>query len=91
MEDRVAKNSDELLRMIEQDEAEDGLVTQTHMAISEYARARFITPQLVHYYIRNRKLKKTRCVCGRFVINIAEADIALKFKKDGDDETDGSD
>lgn len=85
MEDRVAANSDELLRMIEQDEAEDGLVEQTHMAISEYARARHITPQLVHYYIRNKRLKKHRCVCGRYVINIEEADIALKFKEEAKD------
>ena len=81
MDERVAKDSDELLRMIQQDEAEDGLATQTHMAISEYARARYITPQLVHYYIRTKRLKKYKCACGRYVINIAEADIALKLKE----------
>jgi len=88
MEERVAKDSDELLRMMEQDEAEDGLVVQEFMAISEYARARYITPQSVHYYIRNRKLKKHKCVCGRFVVNIAEADAVFKFKKDEPEEDD---
>lgn len=88
MEDdgRVAKDSDELLRLMEEDELADGLVTQTHMAISDYARARHVTPQLVHYYIRNKRLKKHKCACGRYVVNIEEADIAMKFKEPPKDE-----
>lgn len=80
-ESRVAKDSDELFRMMEEDELEDQAATQTHMAVSEYARLRHITPQNVHYYIRNKRLKKYRCVCGKPVINIEEADIALRFKE----------
>lgn len=80
-EGRVAKNSDELLRMIEEDELEDEATVQEYMAISNYARLRHITPQSVHYHVRNKHLKKYKCQCGRFVINIEEADIALKFKE----------
>lgn len=80
--ERVAKDSDELLRMMEEDELEDQAEVKTRMAIGDYARLRHVTPQNVHYYIRNKRLKKHRCDCGRFVVDIHEADLAMGFKKE---------
>jgi hypothetical protein len=51
------------------------------MAIGEYAKLRHITPQNVHYYIRQKRLEKYKCDCGRFVVDTHEADIAMGFKK----------
>ena len=88
--ERIARDSDELLRMMEEDELEDKAKVVTRMAISDYARLRHTTPQSVHYYIRNKRLNKYKCDCGRFVIDIQEADLAMGFKKeevsDGDTE-----
>lgn len=89
-EPRTARNSDELLQMIEEDELEDQAAVQTHMSISDYARLRHITPQNVHYYIRNKRLNKYKCICGKPVINIEEADIALRFKETDSDQEAGS-
>jgi hypothetical protein len=56
-------------------------VVPKRMAISAYAKLRHTTPQSVHYYIRNNRLAKTMCDCGRYVIDIEEADAAMGFKK----------
>jgi len=79
--DRVAKDSDELMRLMEEDELQDQAEVQSRMAIGNYAKLRHVTPQSVHYYIRNKRLNKYKCDCGRFVIDVAEADIAMGFKK----------
>lgn len=79
-EDRVAANSDELLRMMEEDELEDRLEGQLKMSPREYAVYRSkltgmkIAPQLIYYYIRNRKIELEQCVCGRPVIDVEAAD-----------------
>lgn len=86
--ERAAKDSDELLRMIEEDELSDKAEVVKRMAISDYAKLRHVTPQLVHYYIRNKRLAKHKCDCGRYVVDVEEADLAMGFKKkeasDGD-------
>lgn len=79
--ERVAKNSDELLRMMEEDDLADQAEVAKRMTIGDYARLRRVTPQNVHYYIRNKKLTKSKCECGRAVIDVDEADIVFKFKE----------
>jgi hypothetical protein len=86
MDERIAADSDELLRMIMEDELEDQAATQQYMAINDYARLRGTTPQRVYYYIRNRKLQKVKCACGRFVVHIHSADLALGYAKEEKDE-----
>ena len=81
MDERVAKNSDDLFRMMEEDDLEDQAEAVRRMTIGDYARLRHCTPQNVHYYIRNRRLRKHKCDCGRFVIDIEEADEVMGFKK----------
>jgi hypothetical protein len=83
-EPRVVVGSiDDFLKQVEVDEAVDQATVQTKMPINTYAKARGIAPQKVHYHIRARHLKKELCACGRFVIDIAEADEALGFKGTG--------
>lgn len=78
---RVAKDSEELLRLIEEDELQDQAARE-YMRINDYARLRGIAPQRVHYYIRTRKLKKFTCACGSFVVNVHAADLALGFAEE---------
>lgn len=66
-----------MIAAMEADEREDQLTEQTTASISDYARARGFRPQLVHYHIRAAHFKKVRCACGRWVINIAEADAVM--------------
>lgn len=82
-----AKNNDELLDQIREDELADALELQTHMSPIEYARARGMKPQRVYYFIRNRRLTLERCACGRTVINIKTAD---EFFAEKDGKTDGA-
>lgn len=70
-------NIDELMEAMERDEREDRLAEQTTVSVSDYARARGVRPQLVHYHIRTGHIRKVRCACGRWVINIAEADAVM--------------
>jgi hypothetical protein len=75
-----------LFRLMEEDELEDQAQTVTRMAINAYARLRGVAPQRVHYYIRNKRLQKYRCDCGRFVVDIAEADKVIGVKSGQTDE-----
>lgn len=72
-------NFDELARQIEQDELQDQIDAtlagetsgeQTKMTVIDYAKARGMKPQLVYYYIRTKKIRQEKCVCGRWVIDI---------------------
>jgi hypothetical protein len=70
-------SSEEELEMLELiDQAE----TVGKLSPREYAQARGMTPQLVYYYIRTGKVKKERCVCGRWVIDVRAADEAIQTK-----------
>lgn len=91
MGERRAADSDELARMIAEDEANDAAVALAKMRINDYARARGIAPQRVHYYIRNKKLARETCACGVGVIDVAAADIALGFRKAEDVDHEGRD
>jgi len=46
----------------------------------EYAKARGMTPQLVYYHIRCGNLKTERCICGRTVLDVRDADETLQTK-----------
>lgn len=70
-------NIDEMIAAMEADERQDQLAEQTTASISDYARARGLRPQLVHYHVRQNHIKKIRCACGRSVIVIAEADSVM--------------
>lgn len=52
----------------------------TKMSPMEYARARKMQPQLVYYYIRTGKIDQGDCICGRRVIDVAEADAFFEAK-----------
>jgi hypothetical protein len=69
-----ALTTDELFAQMEQDELEDRIAEQSKASPIEYAKTHGIKPQMVYYWIRTGKLKKEMCVCGRSVIDIAEAD-----------------
>ena len=88
-------NIDEMLAAMEADERQDALEEQTVASISDYARARGFRPQLVHYHIRRGHIKKEKCACGRWVINIAEADTVMarggKEAVQAEEEVPGSD
>lgn len=73
------KNTDELLEQMRLDELGDA----EKLSPREYASLRKRTPQLVYYYIRQGEIKSEKCICGRKVIDVAEADklFAAKDKK----------
>lgn len=47
----------------------------------EYAKLRGMSPQLVYYYIRTKKIQDERCKCGRRVIAVRAADEAIQTQK----------
>jgi hypothetical protein len=79
----MAGNFDELRKQIEADELGDQIEAavagevegcQVNMTVIDYGRAKGIQPQLIYYYIRSGKLKQKKCICGRWVLGIAEAE-----------------
>jgi len=72
---RVAADSDELLRMIEEDEREDASI----LPPVQYARMRGIYPQRVYKALRDKKLETVWCPCGRKCIDVATADEVFGF------------
>lgn len=75
---RVSGNTDDLIRQIEEDELADA----TKLSVREYAKARGMQPQLVHYYISSGRLQVERCICGRKVLDVKTADEFFANKKD---------
>jgi hypothetical protein len=74
-------NHDELMRQMEDDEFNDKASHLTKMSPMEYARARNMQAQLVYYYIRTGKIADEKCICGRRVIDIKEADAFFRSKE----------
>ena len=72
---RVAADSDELLRMIEEDERADASI----LPPVQYARMRGIYPQRVYAALRNKKLETVWCPCGRRCIDVQTADEVFGF------------
>jgi hypothetical protein len=78
----VSANFDDLKRLIEEDELKDRAEVTKKMPPRDYARARGIrNPQSVYYHIRAGHFKQVKCDCGRWVIDVEEADIFYGFKK----------
>lgn len=78
-------SQDDLIRQMEMDELEDRAVEVTKISPREYGKLRGIQPQLVYYHMRNGKVKKEQCICGRTVIDIAAADEFFKKGTYSDD------
>jgi hypothetical protein len=68
-------NMDELMKQMELDDL-DGV---TKLSPRDYGKLRGISPQLVYYHIREGRIDKERCECGRSVIDVDKAD--QHFKK----------
>ena len=79
--------TDELVAAMERDEA-DGAVK---LSPREYAKMRGKKPQLVYYYIRKNKIQLEQCICGRNVIDVAEADSFFSGESGGAGEGDEQD
>jgi hypothetical protein len=77
-------NHDELMAKMLEDELADGIALGElrKMSVADYAKARGIRPQLIHYYIRTGKILPTWCECGRKCVDVREADLFFE-KKDG--------
>jgi hypothetical protein len=64
---------DELIAAMQADEARDVLEVAEVLSIGDYARARGIRPQVIHYYLKTGKLHRETCRCHRMVIDVKEA------------------
>jgi hypothetical protein len=84
----VSANFDDLRRLIEEDELKDQAEVSKKMTPRDYARARGIkNAQSVYYHISRGHLKQVKCECGRWVIDVEEADLYYGFKERDDDAT----
>lgn len=54
------------------------------MSVADYAKARGMSPQIIHYYIRKEKIVPDFCECGRQCVNVAETDQFFKDKEEKD-------
>jgi hypothetical protein len=71
----VSANFDELRKQIEDDELKDAAQHNKFMPPRDYARARGIkNAQSVYYHISKGHFKQVKCLCGRWVLDVAEAD-----------------
>ena len=91
MEERHAGSIDDLFKQMEEDELTDRAETLAKLTPIEYAKLHSMAPQKVYYAIRNGKLEKETCICGRKVIDVAAADELFGFKKDPTPEDDNND
>ena len=85
-EEEPGMSMDELMAAMERDEMEGA----TKLSPRDYGKFRGISPQLVYYHIRQGKLKKETCQCGRSVIDVNSADEFFKKGSHADDAVDGS-
>lgn len=81
-DDDEVLSTDELIEQMQLDEFEGA----TKLSPREYGKMRKIAPQLVYYHIRQGKIKKEHCICGRSVIDIDAADQHFKKGKYSDDD-----
>lgn len=83
---------DDFIRQVEEDELQDALELAREspelvvLTPINYAKARGIRPQKVYGAIRNRKLSKEYCPCGRLIVNVSAADELFGFTKEVEDE-----
>jgi hypothetical protein len=82
MADDPGLTTEEVLRLMEEDELHDRVAQQTLASPIDYAKSRGIAPQKVYYWIRTKRLEKETCPCGRSCVNIEAADKVLKATED---------
>jgi hypothetical protein len=70
-------STEQFIQAMELEDLEDA----TKCSPRDYGKLRGIAPQLVYYHIRNGKVDKERCICGRSVIDIDKADQFFKKGK----------
>jgi len=75
--DATGLNTDELEERMKLDELEDSPL----ISPVKFAKIRPITPQLVYYAIRTRKLQIYICNCGERRISMEEADDYFREKR----------
>jgi hypothetical protein len=63
-------NIDDFIRKVEQDELADA----QYITPVNYSKIRPVSSPQIYQLIRNKKLHKHTCACGRTVIELAEAD-----------------
>jgi hypothetical protein len=75
-------STDQFIAAMEMEDLEDA----SKCSPRDYGKLRGIAPQLVYYHIRNGKIDKEKCICGRSVIDIDKADQFFKKGRyeDGD-------
>jgi hypothetical protein len=52
----------------------------TKLSPRDYAKYKGMRPQMVYYYIRQGVIDMERCVCGRNVVDVEQADEALSAR-----------
>lgn len=57
------------------------LESATKLSPREYGKLRGMAPQLIYYHIRQGRIKKESCLCGRSVIDVDDADQFFKKGK----------
>jgi hypothetical protein len=89
-----AANSDELFRLMEEDETADRIEQQKKATPIEYGRLHGMTPQRIYYFLRSRstrngvRLQLELCQCGRKVLDVEQADTFFGLKPEPTDEVD---
>jgi hypothetical protein len=57
---------EDFIKQVQEDEARDALEEFPYVSIGDFARARGIRPQLIHYYLHTGKLRRFLCSgCGQ--------------------------
>jgi hypothetical protein len=77
---------DAFIKQIQVDELADKAEQTAKLTPIEYARIRGMRPQRVYYALRNGKLRRETCACGRFVIDVALADAYFEAKEESQDD-----
>jgi predicted site-specific integrase-resolvase len=77
----VARNTDELIQQMMDDELRDQMELLGKMTPREFAKLKGMAPQQIYYYIRAGKIEVEKCICGRHVIDTEKANTFLTSRK----------
>lgn len=77
MTDEVFETPEELEEAIRRDE----LMEATKLSPREFAQLIGMSPQLVYYHLRNNHIEAEVCICGRKVVDVANAKKALEERR----------
>lgn len=67
---------------LERAEIEDQANEVGFLTPREYAKIRYMQPQLVYYHLREKHIQSEVCKCGRRVINVKEVDEYFRKLRD---------